>query len=197
MEEKRESRRTRYTKAVIRQAFLFLMEKKNINKITVKEICETADVNRGTFYSYYKDAYDLLDKIEGELYDEIFGALKGHNPREVIYEIFCRIQKNSDLCKVLFSDNGDPDFLKRVMYIAEKACIDDWAEKMHTDDIVLLRYIYAFTAVGSVGIIREWIGGGMKESAEEMSEIVSRITYGGLGVFEAPEKNKMKEAYMI
>ena len=130
MEEKRESRRTRYTKSVIRQTLLTLMKEKNINKITVKEICEAADVNRGTFYSYYKDAFDLLEKIEDELYQEISEALDGHDPSEVIGEIFCRIQKNWDLCRILFSDNGDPDFLRRVMYIAEKACIEDWAKKM-------------------------------------------------------------------
>ena len=188
MDEKRESRRTRYTKSVIRQSLLDLMKEKNINKITVNSICEAADVNRGTFYSYYSDAFDLLEKIEDELYNEIAEALDGHEPSEVVYEIFRRIQKNGDICRVLLSENGDPDFLRRIMYIAEKACIEDWIKKMNTKDIAFLRYLYAFTAIGSVGVIQEWVKNGMAESAEKMADIISRVTYGGLKAFE----NKIK-----
>ena len=63
--------RVRYTKMMIQAKFLLLLEKKPINKITVKEICELAEINRATFYKYYMDAYDLLDKIEEEILSEL------------------------------------------------------------------------------------------------------------------------------
>ena len=53
-------RRVKYTKKVIKDTFLSLLEKKNISNISVKELCEMADINRGTFYRYYIDIYDLL-----------------------------------------------------------------------------------------------------------------------------------------
>ena len=59
-------RRVKYTKKVIKDTFLSLLEKKNISNISVKELCEMADINRGTFYRYYIDIYDLLKKIEDE-----------------------------------------------------------------------------------------------------------------------------------
>lgn len=60
-------RRVKYTKKVIKDTFLSLLEKKNISNISVKELCEMADINRGTFYRYYIDIYDLLKKLKMNL----------------------------------------------------------------------------------------------------------------------------------
>lgn len=62
------NRRTIYTKNSIREAFLTLLEQKELDKITVKEITELADINRGTFYKYYKDSFDLLERIKPEAF---------------------------------------------------------------------------------------------------------------------------------
>ena len=64
-------RRVKYTKKVIKDTLLELLQKKDISSITVKEICDLADINRGTFYRYYLDVYDLLKNIEQEFIDEI------------------------------------------------------------------------------------------------------------------------------
>ncbi len=68
MEQKRDDRRTQYSKRVIKEALFSLMQEKPINKITVKELCERADVNRSTFYAYYTDIYDLNRKIIKEFF---------------------------------------------------------------------------------------------------------------------------------
>ena len=52
---------------VIRRAFQELLLEKEYRKITIKEIAERADINRGTFYKYYKDTAALLEEIEGSL----------------------------------------------------------------------------------------------------------------------------------
>ena len=54
--------RTRVTKMLIRKAFTSLLSQKPIQSISVKELCELAGINRGTFYSHYTDIYDLLRK---------------------------------------------------------------------------------------------------------------------------------------
>ena len=58
--------RTRYTRKVIQDAFLEILKEKPVSRITVKEVCDKAEINRGTFYRHYQDCYDLLDKIEEE-----------------------------------------------------------------------------------------------------------------------------------
>ena len=66
--------RTRVTKILIRKAFTDLLKKKPIQSISIKELCEAAQINRGTFYTHYADIYDLLEKMEEEMMEESAGA---------------------------------------------------------------------------------------------------------------------------
>ena len=67
-------RRTKYTKKTIKDTLINLLSEKDINKITVSEICKIADVNRATFYRYYLDVYDLLNHIEQDFEEELKNA---------------------------------------------------------------------------------------------------------------------------
>ncbi|MBP3209850.1 MAG: TetR/AcrR family transcriptional regulator, partial [Oscillospiraceae bacterium] len=68
---KKEDRRVRRTKKLLTQALTELMQQKQIKDITVTELTEKADMNRGTFYLYYRDVFDMVEKIE----DDMFSAL--------------------------------------------------------------------------------------------------------------------------
>ena len=67
MEGHKEDRRIRRTKKLLKQALAQLMDEKEFKDITVKDITERADLNRGTFYLHYTDTYDILNKIENEI----------------------------------------------------------------------------------------------------------------------------------
>ena len=53
--------RTRYTRQIITTAFWQLLRQKPMEKITVKEVCDLAQINRGTFYRHFRDCYDLME----------------------------------------------------------------------------------------------------------------------------------------
>lgn len=61
------SRRVKMTQKLLKDSLIELMERKNIRQISIKEICEQADVSRSTFYTYYGSQYDLLDAIRKEI----------------------------------------------------------------------------------------------------------------------------------
>ena len=104
MEDRRDDRRSRYSKRVIRDALFELMKEKDMSKITVKELCEKADVNRSTFYSYYSDIYDLHRKIIKE-----FFAMQ----RAFINDALLVLDKKGDL-----TDMGVDDFYEvTLMYM--------------------------------------------------------------------------------
>lgn len=54
---------SKFTRKRIMDAYLYLLNKKSLDKLTVKDIIETADVNRNTFYYYFEDIYDLQHKV--------------------------------------------------------------------------------------------------------------------------------------
>ena len=62
------------TKQALQEAFWELYKNKSIEKISVREITERAGYNRGTFYLYYKDVYDILEQSEQLLIREIYNT---------------------------------------------------------------------------------------------------------------------------
>ncbi|MCR4942973.1 MAG: TetR/AcrR family transcriptional regulator [Clostridium sp.] len=73
------NRRVLYTQKVIKESLLELLKEKNIHKVTVTDICKKADINRGTFYSHYKDAHDLLNSMENEFFDTAYNFVKDYS----------------------------------------------------------------------------------------------------------------------
>lgn len=180
-------RRVKYTKMVLKQSLLNLMRNQPIEKITVKDICEKADINRGTFYAHYKDPYDLLAQIENELFDEINvsveSSLKAESISGLLDEIFVSIQKNIDLCRVLFSDYGDKVFVRRIMNIARERSIAEWKKLIPTARDEQLERLYTFYASGCVAIVQDWFQNGMRESPQELSDFIEKISIQGLRAF--------------
>lgn len=78
--KKSNDRRIRYTRYALQNALIACMQQKPFNRITVREICETADINRSTFYMHYKDIYELLDEIEEQVYQEIDAIFSKESP---------------------------------------------------------------------------------------------------------------------
>lgn len=72
------------TKRSIYNAFIELRARKPLEKLTVKELCEKAQINKSTFYVYYHDVYDLSDKIENEVISEVVKNLD--NTKEILTE---------------------------------------------------------------------------------------------------------------
>ena len=90
--------RTRFTKKVIVEAFLSLLREKPLSKITVKEVCEIADINRSTFYKYYLDCFDLVEQLEQEALretGEMIQAMRAQKPETVLTQMLEQVQKHA------------------------------------------------------------------------------------------------------
>ena len=184
MRSDKDDRRVRYTKMVLKESFIKLLEKKDISQITIKEICEDADINRATFYAHYNDQYDLLRKIENELVDNVSSYLADYmqnktniNMVEIVEKILVYIKENAPLCKLLLSERGDFNFQKRIMMLIYDKNVSDL-----TNGIGIPKedaeYIYSFTISGCVGVIQKWLHEGMKKSTVAMSELMVGISTG-------------------
>lgn len=184
MENKKVDRRVKYTKTMLRNSLLELMRERPVDKISVKELCERADINRGTFYSHYSDQYDLLRQIEDELTQEIMASVQVQVEAggiiEMLTRIFRTIEGNHELCSVLFSEYGDKEFIKRLLNIAKAESIKGWREVLPGAPENVLELMYEFCANGSIAIIQYWLGSGMRESPEEITEFIGKVSALGL-----------------
>ncbi|MDD4334148.1 MAG: TetR-like C-terminal domain-containing protein [Desulfotomaculaceae bacterium] len=182
MGSKKVDRRIKYTKMVLRESFINLLEKKDISQISIKEICEDADINRSTFYAHYNDQYDLIEKIQNQLFENIEMHLSAFTqndlpivPVDMVEQIFECIQENARLCKLLLSERGDLNFQKRVLMLVYEKIISDLTRggTISKEDA---EYIYAFTLTGCIGAIQKWLNDDMNKSPRFMAETIIRLT---------------------
>lgn len=110
--------RVKKTTKSIKDAFFELRRKKNIEKISVKELSELAMINKATFYLHYRDIYELSDKLENELINSIIGEVMIINPTtskanfKLFIETLSRvIISRTDEIKILFSGFNNNRFV--------------------------------------------------------------------------------------
>ena len=134
MEERGIDRRVRKTKRQLRQALMDLMSEKPSKSISVRELAERADINRGTFYIHYKDVSDLLQRLEDEMAERLILVCKkyAYSTGEVdafpyLTELYRFAQDNADLCLVLLGPNGDRAYTERIAEsYAVISCVTSW-----------------------------------------------------------------------
>ena len=176
--EKKEDRRVRRTKKLLTQALTQLLQEKQINEITVKELTDLADMNRGTFYLYYKDMFDMLEKIEDGMFEALDAIVSLHEHDDVsqqtkliLLDLFRFIQDNQEMCRVLLSPHGDMNFLHRLNEVVREKCLKAWPNIRKEKGEADFDYHYSFVVFGCAGIIRAWVNRNCSESAEKMAEM--------------------------
>ena len=172
------NRRTLYSKKVIIDAFLILLQEKNVNKITVTDICKKADINRGTFYSYYNDPFDLMRSIEEELIEKMMCAINisGHESLQTMLNgIFNLILENKELCKIIFNEKNGSHVLNSTLNSAYEKTIEEQKKRFPKANETQLEYYFTYITGGTIEIIRKWINEDMKIPSEEVIHILESM----------------------
>ena len=172
------NRRVKMTKRLIKEAFTELLEKNKLNKITVKQICENADINRSTFYAHYCDQYELFDEIQEDIINI--------TPKVSLYEkgpilknltsFFEFINNNKRIYKVIFENSTGMYFRNRVLNKLFNR--DDKNADWIKSEIELkntMHFKMLMCAFGGIDIVEKWIFGEFEESPEELAIYMARF----------------------
>ena len=186
-ELKKEDRRVRRTKKLLTQALTELLQKKQVNEITVKELTDLADMNRGTFYMYYRDIFDMLEKIEDELFQKLDVIAQSHEHgdptqqvKPILLDLFRFIEENQEMCRVLLSPNGDMNFLHRLYEAIRERSLEIWKDQMGSLGEKEFDYRYSFVIFGCAGMIRAWVNRSCQETDMQMAELADRMIRRGI-----------------
>lgn len=187
---KKTDRRVRRTRALLIDALTDLIAEKNIKDITVKELCDAADINRGTFYLHYRDIYDMLNQIEQDILNHFSDLVAEYPPNKLsedptplIYDIFCLTAENAALCKMLLSPNGDISFLMQINTLFRACALNAWNLSAGSTAPAQFDYVYSFIAAGCVGLIENWLVSDQPEAPEEIAVLASSIITTGIRSF--------------
>ena len=120
-----QDRRIRKSQQAIRQAFIDLLHKQELEQITVQQISDLADVNRSTFYTHYIDKYDLLEQMEDEQVKEIKvfieendvysnKAISADNIRTIMEFLIGNIEENMSFYQLMFNIGKDSNLHEKL-----------------------------------------------------------------------------------
>ncbi|MBQ6020724.1 MAG: TetR/AcrR family transcriptional regulator [Clostridia bacterium] len=172
----KDNQRTRLSKKMFRTALLDLLEEKGgVEKISVRELCARAELNRSTFYAHYAEPREVLVRAEEEILDETaeyirkIGAERTGGGKQFLTAFLRYIRENDRIFRVLLVTAADPAFKNRFMQISllnlfEHLQVDMDAEKQ--------QFIYSYLLNGSLGVITQWIRSDYACSVADIVELL-------------------------
>ena len=168
-----ENRRISITKQLLCESFMSLLKQKPIDKISVTELCQAANVNRGSFYAHYADVYDLLGQIESIVYERLCSAVRNCNYTRSDFPLISRVieavKAERSFCDALFGKYGSKQFLDKCCEINRQDITNEWRKKYPGLDDLTLDTTYTFMVKGSLGIIEEWVNNDFSQPADFIS----------------------------
>lgn len=181
---KNNDRRVKRTKKILRESLMKLLDEKQVGKITVKELTEAAEINRSTFYFYYKDVPDMIGQLQDEIFEsfqtEVLGEQAVLNDIEdfigYIGKFLRFIKENSDVCRFAVSNDINNTLTAKI----KKSLLDNLPDTKAIFDETDPRYY--ITIYGMSGIwqtILEWMYDGMKVPTDEFAVFLAKTYFFG------------------
>lgn len=170
------------------EALISLLEKKDIEYITIKEICSKADVNRSTFYLHYENINDLVEEAYGYVgrkfigcYDDTLIDFKDRiksSPLEELYLIekkylipyLAFIRDNQKVFRAAFNNPAGMKTAARYDHLKEYILLPI-LDRFNVDK-PRKDYLLAFYINGIMAIIKEWIKKGCREDIDTIGDII-------------------------
>lgn len=170
-------------------ALINLLDKKDFEDITVKEICQTASVNRSTFYLHYENTYDLLKETLENLYKDFFSRYDSNLSMDRINN-----KSNDDLflitpkyLKPYLSFVYDNKKIFKLMYFKNEVfngrnMYETWLDKIFKPILSKFNvkneeeqsYIMLFHLQGLIGLIMEWVKNDCKMPIDDLINVIQK-----------------------
>lgn len=168
---------SKFTRKRIMDAYLYLLNKKSLDKLTVKDIIETADVNRNTFYYYFEDIYDLQHKVFQKKFEDF---CEGISQQTSFYDEYVRAAEfvlNNKKAMEHIYHSKDKDLIQTYMEHVTTRFVEDFVRKAAVSYNLSeqgIEYLTNFYSNAIVGNTMHWIKEGMPPYRERYLLLVSK-----------------------
>lgn len=169
------NRRVIMTKRLLKDSLVECMKKKPIHSISIKEICDRAQVNRSTFYRHYDTQFDLYDDIISDVVNDILDISQKHKDdhSEIMVDILTYIETHRDMCLTLLSENGSlsigETFSDLVTNVLANLSQENERSEMDT-------YVVQFISAGVASIVWKWLNSEERIPAKRLARIIMVLT---------------------
>lgn len=169
-----ENQRVRLSKKMLQDALLDLLQDKPLSKISVLEICETAQINRTTFYKYYGSQLDLLNDIESDFLsqmDERVSLVLSESPNAVV-AVLESLYDQRHVFRTLVKAVPGQEFASHFFALPS---INAIFQALATANGFLEeqeKYVREFICQGTFAVIRDWLTSEEPEPASKVADVL-------------------------
>ncbi len=183
----KDNRRTRQTRRLLKDAYIDLMQDRPVSKITVKALCDSADLNRSTFYLHYEEPNDVLKDIENETIENLRGYLlaigteKEHNISAVSLPFLNYVKENGKLFSVLLVNNENPYFLRKLTELTAENIRQQMGTHLQE---TYESMVFSFIISGSLSVLTEWIRSDFLLPAADLALLITMLCISAIERYE-------------
>ena len=172
----RGNKRGKESEKIIEQAFFDLITANEFEKISVQAICNHANINRTTFYAHYLDIYDLLEKTENKVSNELKAIILECKSNQDIHQFLCEVfrfvKQYQNFYKACFSGHISISALNLLSMKPFIDTIDEYSKRLNFYSTHEINYHISFFTAGIGEVIKIWLYNGCMESPEEMANVI-------------------------
>lgn len=179
-----EDRRARRSRKLLKESLLELMKRKTFADISVRDVTDAADMNRGTFYLHYSGTTELLQSVESDLLSELQALVDAHMQETVaegsvapVFEpVLDFLAEHRETCTVLFDSSEASGFFQSLQQLVHENGAPLVRAWFHPEDPQLTDYLLNFLAWGFIGLLSEWFQKDMALPKAELLSAAQRMT---------------------
>lgn len=171
-------RRIKRTKKIMTEALIDILKNKNVESVTVSELAKKADITRTTFYQYYRDPVEMLEKLQNEIamdLNRIVEQTEGGDARGFFSLLFNFFYEDKSRAEILSFTIRDKKGYEKMGYEIHKRYMLRWKDKLLDDNLKQYEYYRYYIIFGCIAVVENWVEHGMIETPEEMTEIATSL----------------------
>ena len=169
------------------EAFWELYKDKPIEKITVKEITNRAGYNRGTFYAYFKDTYEVLKEIKESIMPSkdmiIYPIQRIEKKEDLIFDTLSHsndcFMENQEKIIVLLGPEGDPSFVHELK-IRTREILMEYLNGSDINEPEKIQFIIEYHMSAIIGVFQLWVERGSTLDQIELEKLIEDISQDGV-----------------
>ncbi|MBR6442979.1 MAG: TetR/AcrR family transcriptional regulator [Clostridia bacterium] len=173
--EKKEDRRIAMTKRMLKDALTEMLRETDIYHVSIRELCQRADINRTTFYKYYGNQFDLLADMENDMLEFLSETIRVYaSNQKIIIRTVCEyLETHLEFARLIINNNVDPLFPQKIfsLEVLQEAVLERYRQNEAAQE-----YLFNYLIYGAYRVISLWLNKEQREPPEQIAQLLMRFT---------------------
>ncbi len=173
--EKKEDRRVTMTKRMLKDALTEMLRETDIYHVSIRELCQRADINRTTFYKYYGNQFDLLADMENDMLEFLSETIRVYaSNQKIIIRTVCEyLETHLEFARLIINNNVDPLFPQKIfsLEVLQEAVLERYRQNEAAQE-----YLFNYLIYGAYRVISLWLNKEQREPPEQIAQLLMRFT---------------------